>query len=47
LDTKHNAVVVSELRDVDTGFDTFEKAVQSVNFDKSLAALAPHKTKMA
>jgi len=45
LDIKHNAVVVSELRDVGAGFDIFEKAVQSVNFDKSLAALAQRKTK--
>ena len=47
LDTKHNAVVVSELGDVGAGFGTFEKAVQSVNFDKSLAALAQRKTKSA
>ena len=34
MDTKQNAVVVCELSDVGARFDIFEKAVQSVNFEK-------------
>ena len=45
LDTDHNAVVVPELSDVCAVFDIFEKAVQSCDFDKSLAALAELKTR--
>ena len=45
LDTKQNAVVVCELSDVGAGFDIFEKAVQSGEFNKSLAALAQRKTR--
>ena len=45
LDTDHNAVVVPELSDVCAVFDIFEKAVQSGEFDKNLAALAQRKTR--
>ena len=45
LDTDHNAAVFPELSDVGAGFDIFEKAVQSGEFDKSLAALAQRKTR--
>jgi len=44
LDTDHNAAVFPELSDVGAVFDIFEKAVQSGEFDKSLAALAQRKT---
>ena len=45
LDTNHNEVVVPELNDVCAVFDIFEKAVQSGEFNKSLAVLAQHKTR--
>jgi len=38
-------VVVCELSDVGARFDIFEKAVQSGEFNKSLAALAQRKTR--
>ena len=44
LDTDHNAAVFPELSDVCAVFNIFEKAVQSGEFDKSLAALAQRKT---
>ena len=45
LDTDHNAAVFPELSDVCAVFDIFEKAVQSGEFNKSLAALAQLKTR--
>ena len=43
--TNHNAIVVPELNDVCAVFDIFEKAVHSIAFGKSFAALAQRKTR--